>query len=105
MKAFLVAMTALLVLPEPSHATEQLAQAQDENIGTAEGEVRKIDKSTKKITVRHGPVSGLDMEPMTMVLQVQDGALLEQLKVGDKIKFTVRRGGGAFTLQSFEPAK
>lgn len=98
MKAFIVALAALLALPS-------LALAQDQNVGTAEGEVRKIDKSTKKVTVRHGPIAGLDMEPMTMVLQVSDPSVLEKLKVGDKIKFTVRRGGGAFTLESFEPAK
>jgi Cu(I)/Ag(I) efflux system periplasmic protein CusF len=95
MKALIAALAALLALPT-------LSLAQEQTIGTAEGEVRKIDKSTKKITVRHGPVSGLDMEPMTMVLQVQDAAMLDKLAVGDKIKFTVRRGGGAFTLQSFE---
>jgi Cu(I)/Ag(I) efflux system periplasmic protein CusF len=98
MKALIAALAALLALPT-------LSLAQDQNIGTAEGEVRKIDKSTKKITVRHGPVAGLDMEPMTMVLQVADPSVIEKLKVGDKIKFTVRRGGGAFTLESFEPVK
>ena len=96
-------VATLLALPSTHHLVfaQEIAQA-DPNIGTSEGEVRKIDKATKKVTVRHGPVSGLDMEPMTMVLQVADPADLDKLAVGDKIKFTVRRGGGAFTLQSFE---
>ncbi len=105
-KIILVLVAALLVLPIAHHSSfaQEIAQA-DPNIGTAEGEVRKIDKATKKVTVRHGPVAGLDMEPMTMVLQVADSADLDKLAVGDKIKFVVRRGGGAFTLQSFETIK
>jgi Cu(I)/Ag(I) efflux system periplasmic protein CusF len=104
-QAIHLALAALFLIPLSASVAISDAQAQEENIGTSEGEVRKIDKSTKKITVRHGPVAGLDMEPMTMVLQVQDAAALDQLKVGDKIRFTVRRGGGAFTLQSFEQLK
>jgi len=103
MKALILALA--LMMPFVAVPAVQMAHAQDQNIGTAEGEVRKIDKATKKVTVRHGPVAGLDMEPMTMVLQVGDETMLDKLKVGDKIKFTVRRGGGAFTLQSFEPVK
>lgn len=109
-KIIIVLAAALLTLPIASRHSfsqgfaQEIAQA-DANIGTAEGEVRKIDKATKKVTVRHGPVAGLDMEAMTMVLQVADPADLDKLNVGDKIRFTVRRGGGAFTLQSFETIK
>ncbi|MEO7105496.1 MAG: copper-binding protein [Rhodoferax sp.] len=35
----------------------------------SEGEVRKIDKESKKITLRHGPLKNLDMPAMTMVFQ------------------------------------
>ncbi len=73
--------------------------------GTGEGEVRKIDKATKKVTLRHGPIQELDMEAMTMVFQVADPAMLDQIAVGNKVKFTVRQGGGALTLLSIEPAK
>jgi Cu/Ag efflux protein CusF len=32
-----------------------------------DGEVRKSDKETGKITLRHGEIKHLDMPPMTMV--------------------------------------
>ncbi len=73
--------------------------------GTGEGEVRKIDKATKKVTLRHGPIQELDMEAMTMVFQVADPAMLDQIAVGNKVKFTVRQGGGALTLLSIEQIK
>ena len=70
-----------------------------------EGEVRKVDKDAKKITIRHGPIQNLDMPAMTMVFQVKDPALLDQVKTGDKIKFTAEKAGGAFTLTHIEAAR
>jgi Cu(I)/Ag(I) efflux system protein CusF len=71
----------------------------------ADGEVRKVDKDAKKITVRHGPLANLDMPAMTMVFQVKDPAMLDQVKAGDKIKFQAEKVGGAFTITQIEPAK
>jgi len=70
----------------------------------AEGEVRKVDKDAKKITIKHGPLPKLDMPPMTMVFQVADAALLDQVKPGDKIRFDAEKTGGAFTVIKIEPA-
>ncbi|MBM3352926.1 MAG: copper-binding protein [Betaproteobacteria bacterium] len=44
------------------------------------------------------------MPPMTMVFQVKDPALLEQLKAGDKVKFEAQKLGGAFTVTRIEVA-
>jgi Cu(I)/Ag(I) efflux system protein CusF len=71
----------------------------------SDGEVRKVDKDAKKITIKHGPLQNLDMPPMTMVFQVKDPAMLEQVKAGDKIKFEAEKVGGAFTVTKIEPAK
>jgi Cu/Ag efflux protein CusF len=71
----------------------------------ADGEVRKVDKDAKKITIKHGPMPSLDMPAMTMVFQVKDPAMLEQVKSGDKVKFEAQRLGGAFTVTRIEAAK
>lgn len=71
----------------------------------AEAEVRKVDREAKKITLKHGEIRNLEMPPMTMVFQVSDVALLEQLKQGDKVKFTAEKVKGAYTVTSIEPAK
>jgi Cu(I)/Ag(I) efflux system periplasmic protein CusF len=70
----------------------------------AEGEVRRVDKDAKKITIKHGPLESLDMPPMTMVFQVSDPAMLEQVKAGDKVKFQAEKNGGALTVTRLEPA-
>jgi Cu/Ag efflux protein CusF len=71
----------------------------------SDGEIRKVDKDAKKITMKHGPIQNLDMPAMTMVFQVKDPAMLEQVKPGDKVKFEAQKLGGAFTVMKIEPAK
>ena len=36
----------------------------------SEGEIRKVDKDTAKLTIKHGELKNLDMPAMTMVFQV-----------------------------------
>ncbi|XAH21194.1 copper-binding protein [Xylophilus sp. GW821-FHT01B05] len=69
-----------------------------------EAEVRKVDSSAQKITLRHGQIDNLDMAAMTMVFRVQDPALLDQFKTGDKVRFTADRINGALTVLSIAPA-
>ena len=100
----------LLAFAFPFAATADDAHHKPTNVAQAaaalsEGEVRKIDKEAKKLTIRHGPLANLDMPPMTMVFQVQDAAMLEQVKVGDKIRFQADKVGGAYTVTRIEPAK
>lgn len=71
----------------------------------AEGEVRKVDMDAKKITIKHGPIANLDMPPMTMVFQVKDPAMLEQVKPGDKVRFSADKEGGAYTVTSIEAVR
>jgi len=65
----------------------------------ADGRVVKVDRSAGKITIKHGPLKKFDMdEGMTMVYRVQNPAVLETVKAGDKIKFDADRIDGQFTV-------
>jgi Cu/Ag efflux protein CusF len=68
------------------------------NHALADGEVRKVDKEAKKITLKHGPLANLDMPAMTMVFQVADPAMLEQVKAGDKVSFQAENIDGRYTI-------
>jgi Cu/Ag efflux protein CusF len=85
---------------DSSHHPASASQAE-----LSDGEVRRIDKDAKKITIRHGPLKNLDMPPMTMVFQVKDPAMLDQVKAGDKIRFSAEKTGGAYTVTTLQPAK
>lgn len=69
------------------------------------GEVRKVDKDARKITLRHGEIKQLDMPPMTMVFHVKEPALLDKVKAGDKVKFKAENVGGTLTVTEIETAK
>ena len=69
-----------------------------------QGEVRKVDKAARKITISHEPLQNLDMPAMTMVFRVKEPAMLDQVKAGDKVKFRAEKIGGAFTLTKIEQA-
>ena len=73
--------------------------------GMSEGEVRKINKDTNKITLKHGELKNLDMPAMTMVFQVKDAALLDKVKVGDKVKFKAEKVAGGIAVTEIELAK
>ena len=72
---------------------------------TTEGEVRKIDKENKKITLKHGEIRNLDMPSMTMVFQVKDPAMLESVKPGDKVMFKAEKANGALVVTEIMLAK
>ena len=61
-------------------------------------EVRKVDKDSKKITLKHEEIKSLDMPGMTMVFQVTDVALLDKAKAGDKVKVKVIKEGNAYVV-------
>ena len=100
---FLAAPTtfAQSTTPAPSPAAKS-AQAMTDMV---EGEVRKVDKDARKVTLRHGEIKQLDMPAMTMVFRVKDAAMLDKVKAGDKVKFKAANVGGAMTVTEIEPAK
>ena len=111
--AILVSVTAGVVL---SPVTVQAQQKVNEHSAhhpagsaasavLADGEIRRIDKEAKKITIRHGEIKNLDMPPMTMVFQVADPALLENAKVGDKVKFAAEKTASGYSVTQIQPAK
>lgn len=70
-----------------------------------DGEVRKIDKETLKLTIKHGEIKNLDMPPMTMVFQVKPAALMEKVKVGDRIRFSAEKGPSGYVVTAIEAAR
>ncbi|MBT9506978.1 copper-binding protein [Rhodoferax sp.] len=67
-----------------------------------EAEVRKVDRETGKITLKHGEIKNLDMPPMSMVFQVKTPELLDKVKAGDKVSFTADKINGVYTVLSIE---
>jgi Cu/Ag efflux protein CusF len=97
-------MTALLVANSSTHAessppvSPSMAQ-----VGVmTEGVVKKINLDSGKITLRHGPITNLDMPAMTMVFHAQPPSLLNTVKVADKVKFHAESINGALTVTAIQ---
>ena len=70
-------------------------------LALADGLVKKIDKSKGTVTLMHGSLPS-GMPPMTMAYRVKDTAWLDQLQVGQKIRFATDPADGNMTVSRFE---
>lgn len=70
-----------------------------------EGEIRKIDKAKKEITLRHGEIVNLGMSGMTMSFGVPNPKMLKNLKEGDKVKFTADKIKDTYVVTHIEKTK
>ena len=67
-----------------------------------DGEVRRWDASTGKLTLRHAPIANLGMPAMTMVFVLQDKAAGDALSVGQRVRFHAERANGAMSITRLE---
>ena len=110
--SILLAVTIGLALPLGATAADDRptpqqngAKSMDSAAPMSSGEVKKVDKSSGKVTIKHGPLDNLGMPAMTMVFRVKDPAMLDQMKEGDRINFVAEKVNGAITVIRAEPAK
>ena len=109
MRPVLMAVLTAMLFAAPvraneSHHTVVAQSAAAQTSARNEGEIRKVDKSAKKLTIKHGPLVKLEMPAMTMVFQVKDPAMLEQVKAGDRVRFDAERVGGVLVVTKIEAA-
>lgn len=102
-RALILATTLGLATLSPlAHATQPATTSSMAML--TDGEVRKIDPAAGKITIKHGPIAHMDMPGMTMVFTARDKALLDKVKVGDKIRFMVSHEDGKMLVTEIQPA-
>ena len=90
--------------PAMDHGAMPGTLASAPTVDMTEGEIKKVDKDNKKLTIKHGEIKNLDMPGMTMVFQVRDPALVERVKVGDRIRFRAEKGASGFVVTELQPA-
>ena len=107
-----LALVTLVLATTSAYATNDAASAPTMGASPTQasadmtnGEVRKVDMDTKKITLRHDEIKNLGMPGMTMVFQVKDTALLDKVKAGDKVRFSAEKLNGALVVTNIEAAK
>lgn len=106
--ALLIALTTPVLAQQKAEdhsAHHPAAAATTSAADMTEGEIRKVDKDAKRLTIKHGEIKNLDMPPMTMVFQVKDAGELDKVKVGDKVRFVVQKSDTGFVVTDIQAAK
>jgi Cu/Ag efflux protein CusF len=107
MKALVLITVGLLaVLAGPARAQQKADDHASHHTAAADmtaGEIRKVDKSAKKLTIKHGEIKNLDMPAMTMVFQVKADAMLDTVKAGDKIRFVAQKTDAGYVVTEIQP--
>jgi len=72
-----------------------------EGMGT--GTINEVKTTEEKLNITHGPIPGVMDTGMTMDFVVMDPAMIDAVKKGDKVKFTVEeQDGGRFVITDLE---
>ena len=103
MKKFFLALMTATAMVTPALAQQAGIAASSADL--TDGEIRKVDKDSKKITIKHGEIKNLEMPPMTMVFQVKDAVMLDKVQTGDKVRFRVEKAGSGFVVTEIDAAK
>ena len=103
--AVLLSLATLLPVSTMAQVAADAAKSSPAAASMTDGEVRKIDKDSSKITIKHGEIKHLEMPGMTMVFNAKDKSLLDKVQVGDKVRFMVVSEGGKMVVTDIEAAK
>ena len=77
----------------------QVAQASpDQKTGKGSGLIQQINRDRGTVTIKHGPLQGLDMHAMTMSFQVKDKAMLANLQPLQKVDFELVYDGRDYVI-------
>ena len=107
MKTLLLALALALALALP--CAEPALAAPDAATGTSalpwvRAEVKKLDVTTGRITLRHDDIPNLEMPGMTMVFRLADPKLAAGVKAGDTVRVAIEKVKGQLTVIRLEPA-
>ena len=80
------------------HKHQQVAAASSQGIDMTPAEVRRVDRGSGVIVLRHARVRSMDLPAMTLPFRVRDAGMLDQVKAGDRIRFAAELIGDRPTI-------
>jgi Cu(I)/Ag(I) efflux system protein CusF len=103
MRTHILTLAAILVLgaaetansaPDPAMADMKGMPASATKTGKGVGVITEIDTKEGTLTIKHQPIPALGWPAMTMGFHARSPAMLNGLKVGQKIAFDANQGAG-----------
>ena len=113
MNRYSIVFTAAILMAGVLSVPAAFAQDHSQHMAGAEakvdpmskGDIVKVDKAAAKLTIKHGPLTNLNMPGMTMNFKTGNAAMLDQVKAGDEVHFVAEKVNGTLTVTTLEAAK
>jgi len=83
--------------PAPKSASKGGAEVHQ---GT--GVVKMVDTTASTVTLDHEPMKSMNWPAMTMAFKVQDKSMLNNLKSGSRVSFTLVKSGNDYVITSIK---
>lgn len=74
------------------------AAAQEGEVHTTKGVVKKVDQEKGKVTLSHEPIKSLNWPAMTMGFSVKEKKLFDQLAEGQKVQVELMKQGKDYVI-------
>jgi Cu(I)/Ag(I) efflux system protein CusF len=103
----LLATSVMAAAQQMGSATHAMADMHDAGPADAHGVgvVKAIDATQGTITLQHEAIASIHWPAMTMPFKLASPELLKHVKVGDRVRFTLRPDGMASMVTSIELAQ
>ena len=84
------------------HSGQAQAPAATQKTGKGTGLIQQIDREKGAVTIKHGPLQGLNMSAMTMSFLVKDKAMLSNLQPLQKVDFELTYDGKNYLITNIK---
>ena len=84
------------------HSGQAQAPAATQKTGKGTGLIQQIDRDKGVITIKHGPLQGINMPGMTMSFLVKDKAMLANLQPLQKVNFELTYDGTNYMITKIQ---
>lgn len=84
------------------HSGQAQAPAAGQKTGKGTGLIQQIDRGKGAVTIKHGPLQGLNMSAMTMTFLVKDKAMLSNLQPLQKVDFELTYDGKNYLITNIK---
>lgn len=102
-----IAATGISTMPSyademamPMSATQAHSHSHEAIVGT--GTVVSENKTAGKVTLQHESIPAIGWGAMTMEFKVKDKMLLDKVKKGDKVRFTLLQDGKNYVITNIK---
>jgi Cu(I)/Ag(I) efflux system protein CusF len=100
------ALSAILAFPVGAPAQSSMGGMDMKGGSAAEhratGTVSKVDQAGGQITIAHEAIPSISWPAMTMTFKAKERALLNNVKAGQKVSFTLAKSGNEYVVTNLK---